>query len=211
MTQFAHQPIDQLTSRLSNALFDKGCIQFGTFTLKSGITSPIYLDLRLLVSHPSLMRAVSQTMARVVHTLTFDRIAAIPYAGLPIGVALALEVNRPLIYARREVKAHGTRRAVEGAFESGETVLLVDDLITRGDSKLEAIAELESVGLQVQDVLVLIDREQGGAEDLAKNDRHLHTVLRLTQTLDTLLESARITPSQHAEILHYLKSTNPAR
>jgi len=209
MTQSAHQPIDQLTNRLSNALFDNGCIQFGTFILKSGITSPIYLDLRLLVSHPPLMREVGHTMARVAHTLTFDRIAAIPYAGLPIGVALALEMNRPLIYARREVKTHGTRRAIEGAFESGETVLLVDDLITRGDSKLEAIAQMESVGLNVRDVLVLIDRGQGGAEDLAKNNRRLHAVLRLTEALDALQESARITPSQHAEILHYLRSTNP--
>jgi orotate phosphoribosyltransferase len=118
-------------------------------------------------------------------------------------------MNCPLIYSRREVKTHGTRRAIEGTFESGETVLLVDDLITRGDSKLEAIAQLESVGLKVQDVLVLIDREQGGAEDLAKNNHRLHAVLRLTETLDALLESARIIPSQHAEILHYLRSTNP--
>ncbi len=190
---------------LATCLFNAGCIQFGTFTLKSGLTSPIYVDLRLLVSHPPLLREVACAMAQVARRLAFDRIAAIPYAGLPIGVALALELDQPLIYPRREIKAHGTRRAIEGAFEPGETVLLVDDLITRGDSKLEAIALLEEAGLTVRDVLVLIDREQSGAEDLARRGYWLHAVLRLTEILDMLRGSASITPAQHAKVLAYLR------
>jgi len=192
-------------SSLSTRLFEAGCIQFGTFTLKSGLTSPIYLDLRLLVSHPPLLREVARAMASTARELMFERIAAVPYAGLPIGVALALEMNWPLIYPRREVKEHGTRRAIEGYFQPGETALVVDDLITRGDSKLEAIAPLEAAGLTVRDVLVLIDREQGGAEDLARRGYHLHTILRLNELLDNLRESACITPDQHAQVLRYLE------
>jgi len=188
-------------------LFNAGCIQFGTFTLKSGLTSPIYVDLRLLVSHPPLLRQVARAMAEVARGLTFDRIAAIPYAGLPIGVALALELGRPLIYPRRQVKAHGTCRAIEGAFEPGETALLVDDLITRGDSKLEAIRPLEAAGLTVRDILVLIDREQGGAEYLVRRGYRLHAVLRLTEVLDALRESGRITPAQHTKVLTYLQDS----
>jgi uridine monophosphate synthetase len=120
---------------------------------------------------------------------------------------MALEMDRPLIYPRREVKAHGTRRAIEGAFEPGETVLLVDDLITRGDSKLEAIAPLEAAGLAVRDVLVLVDREQGGGEDLAQRGYQLHAVLQLTQILEMLEESSRVTPAQHAQVLAYLRHT----
>ena len=189
---------------LAQALYDSGCVKFGTFTLKSGLTSPIYIDLRLLVSKPSLLRRVARALGERAEELTFDRIAGIPYAALPIGVAMALELNRPMIYPRREVKAHGTRRAIEGAFEPGETALLVDDLITRGGSKLEAIETLQAADLVVHDVLVLIDREQGGAEDLAEQGYNLHAVLTLTDLLKELAASERISAGQYGEVQAYL-------
>jgi uridine monophosphate synthetase len=195
-------------THLATRLLKAGCIQFGQFTLKSGMQSPIYIDLRLLVSHPSLLRSVSSAMAGMAREITFDRIAAIPYAGIPIGVGLALELERPLIYPRREIKAHGTRRAIEGSFKPGEVALVVDDLITRGDSKVEAIAPLEAAGLTVEDVLVLIDREQGGPEDLARRGYRLHAVLRLTTLLEALREEKSITPAQHQEVLEYLLRSN---
>ena len=195
-----------MIQQISNALFDAGCVKFGTFTLKSGITSPIYIDLRLLASHPSLLRETACAMARPAGDLEFDRIAAIPYAGLPIGTALALEMDRPMIYLRKDVKAHGTRQAIEGVFEPGETALVVDDLITRGTSKIETIKPLEEAGLLVRDVLVLIDREQGGVDDLSQRGYRLHAVLQLSDTLAALRESGRITPVQHDEVAEYLRA-----
>ena len=188
---------------LPQQLFDANCIQFGTFTLKSGLTSPVYIDLRLLASHPALLRDVACEMAAFARELTFDRIAAIPLAGLPIGTALALEMDRPMFYPR-PVKAHGRRRAIEGTFAPGETALVVDDLITRGTSKIEAIEPLKDAGLVVQDVLVLIDREQGGVDDLAQQGYRLHAILKFTDILDALKESGRITAEQHAEVMAYL-------
>ena len=191
-------------NHLASALFEAGCVQFGEFTLKSGLTSPIYVDLRLLVSHPRLLKQIGQSMAEVARRLTFDRIAAIPFGGFPIGVALSLELSCPLVYPRPP-KQHGTRRPIEGAFERGETVLLVDDLITRGGSKLEAIDALEAAGLRVRDVLVLIDRGQGGADDLAHRGYRLHGLMQLADLVDMLRAQKLITPPQHESVIAYLR------
>jgi orotate phosphoribosyltransferase len=201
---------------LAVGLFEAGCVQFGRFKLKSGMISPIYIDLRLLVSAPAMLWQAAGALAEIIRglpgpeglptrpPLTFDRIAAIPYAALPIGVALSLIIDRPMVYPRKEVKTYGTSRPIEGRFNPGEKVLLLDDLITRGDSKLEAIAPLEQVGLIVEDILVIIDREQGGADVLAEHGYRLHSLLTLREMLDILARQEAITLEQHAEVLDYL-------
>jgi len=188
------------------ALYDAGCVQFGEFKLKSGLLSPIYIDLRLLVTTPRLLGQVAQAMAGLIREreLAFDRLAAIPYAALPIGVALSLELNRPLIYPRKETKDYGTGRGIEGAFRPGETALLVDDVITKGHAKIEALAPLLEAGLVVRDVLVVIDREQGGAEELAARGYRLHSVLRLGALLNTLASAGRLSHAQAQEVMQWI-------
>ncbi|NIO68712.1 MAG: orotate phosphoribosyltransferase, partial [Anaerolineae bacterium] len=165
---------------------------------------PIYIDLRLLVSHPSTLRDVARAYAQLLRPLAFDRLAAIPYAALPIGTAVSLELGCPLIYPRKEVKGHGTKRAVEGEFQKGERVVVLDDLITTGASKLEAIAPLEELGLQVEDVVVLIDREQGGREYLEERGYRLHAVFGLGEMLDVLAQHGRISTAQRDEVKAFL-------
>jgi len=191
-------------STLAEHLFTAGCVKFGHFTLKSGLESPIYVDLRLLVSHPQLLREVAGAMAEKSRECEYDRIAAIPYAGLPIGVAICLALDCPLVYPRAAVKDYGTRKAIEGEFTSGERVLVVDDLITRGDSKFEAIMPLENAGLAVRDVVVLIDREQGGKEDLAQRGYALHAVYGLLQLLTELRDAGCVSDAQFDEVCDYL-------
>ncbi len=189
---------------LALALYTAGAIQFGEFKLKSGIVSPFYLDLRLLVSYPRVLRDAARAMATTLAGCTFDRLAAIPYAGLPIGVALALEMNRPLIYPRREIKDHGTGRMIEGEFRSGETVVLVDDVITKGTSKVEALQPLLGAGLSVRDMVVLIDREQGGVEELAARGFRIHSVLKARQIMSTLKDADKISEGQYQSVLSFL-------
>jgi uridine monophosphate synthetase len=186
------------------ALADIGCVKFGQFTLTSGLQSPIYIDLRLLVSHPGTLRDVARAYAQLLRPLAFDRLAAIPYAALPIGTAVSLELGCPLIYPRKEAKGHGTRRVVEGEFQKDERVVVLDDLITTGASKLEAIAPLEELGLQVEDIVVLIDREQGGREDLEERGYRLHAVFGLGKMLDVLAQHGRISTAQRDEVKAFL-------
>ncbi len=182
-----------------------GAVRFGTFTLKSGQRSPIYIDLRLLASHPDVLRRVATAYAALLKGLEYDRIAAIPYAALPIGTAVALHTGQPLIYPRKEPKAYGTGRAIEGTHAEGERVVVLDDLISTGGSKIEAIEPLRDAGLAVTDVVVLIDRQSGGREELAAHGYRLHSVFTLGQILDVLAAHSIVSGEQRAQVLDWLR------
>lgn len=190
---------------LADALLTSNCVRFGQFTLKSGAVSPVYIDLRRLVSHPETLRRVARAYAEKLRELKFDRLAGIPYAALPIATAIALEMNRPLIYPRRETKDYGMRAAIEGEFAAGETVAVIDDLATTGGTKIESIEKLEAAGLIVRDIVVLIDREQGARETLAAAGFRLHTIFTLRQVLAEWQRAGAITPAQFDEVLNFLK------
>ena len=197
------------TRNLARALFEAGCVRFGDFTLHSGAHSPVYVDLRLLVTYPRVLSEVARTYARLLQPLTYDRIAAIPYAALPIGTAVALQTGTPLIYPRKETKSHGTRRQIEGEYQAGERVVLLDDLISSGGSKLEALVPLEAAGLEIQDVVVLIDREQGGREDLARHGYHLHAALTLCELANALVQDGKLSSADGRRVHEYLQSQRP--
>jgi uridine monophosphate synthetase len=191
-------------AQIAQALDGLGAVKFGSFTLKSGATSPVYIDLRMLAGDPVLLGQVARAYGALLEGLSFDRLAAIPLAGLPIGTAVALATDRPMVYPRPTVKQHGTGQSVEGPFQAGETVVVIDDLISSGLSKREAIAPLEAAGLKVRDVVVLIDREGGGAADLAAAGYRLHAVLTLTQIVDHLHAAGRLDDAMRRTVLDFV-------
>jgi orotate phosphoribosyltransferase len=194
-----------IAETIAQTLFEIGAVRFGRFVLHSGRVSPIYLDLRLLVSHPEALRQVARAYGEKLEPLAFDRLAATPLAGLPIGTAVALEMDRPLIYPRKQVKGYGTGNEIEGKWQVGETAVVLDDLVTSGDSLLEAITSLKTSGLRVRDAVVLIDREQGGREALQDQGYHLHSVLSLSHLLAILESHDHITARQRANVLKALR------
>lgn len=202
--------LDVTIEMLVLKLADIGAVCFGEFKLKSGQISPVYIDLRLLASYPDVLALVATTYAHLLSGLNFERIAAIPYAALPIGTAVAMRTNQPLIYPRKEVKSYGTRRPIEGAYVAGERVVVLDDLITTGASKLETIKPLEDAGLEVEDIVVLIDRQGGGEEELARAGYRLHSVLTLTEILDILLAYGRIDTTQRQAVISWLNRGSAA-
>lgn len=160
-------------------LYDVGCILFGNFVQASGAVFPYYIDLRKIISNPQLFQQVLRAYAEILKDLSFDRIAGIPYGSLPTATGLALQLNRPMIFPRKEVKAHGTRRMVEGNFEPGETAVVVDDILISGNSAMEGAAKLKSVGLHVQDIVVFLDHEQDVKGRLRANGYQPHSVLTI--------------------------------
>ena len=192
---------------LADGLLEAGCVRFGNFTLKSGLQSPIYLDLRRLVGSPRLLEEAASAYVDLLRDLSFDRLAALPYAALPIGTAASLLGGWPLIYPRKEVKEYGTRAEIEGVWVAGERVVILDDLATTGRSKFEAIDKLTAAGLQVKEVVVLIDRQSGAREALAGCGCRMHSVFRLSEMLDYWERSGRIAPEQAAEVRRFLRET----
>lgn len=195
---------DPLLEKLAITLFDIGAVQLGKFKLHSGRTSRIYLDLRLLVSFPQALRLATAAYRHVLESLSFDLLAAPPLAGLPLGTALCLELDKPLIYPRKTAKSYGTGKSIEGKWEVGQTAVVIDDVITSGDSILQAIVSLKTAGLQVQDAVVLIDREQGGVAHMREQGYTPHAAITITRLLTILEEKERITTKQRAKVLKSL-------
>ncbi|MFN6560393.1 MAG: bifunctional orotidine-5'-phosphate decarboxylase/orotate phosphoribosyltransferase [Nostoc sp. ChiSLP01] len=177
-------------------LYDIGCIMFGNFVQASGAVFPYYIDLRKIISNPQVFNQVLTAYEEILKNLNFDRLAGIPYGSLPTATGLALRLNCPMIFPRKEVKAHGTRKVIEGNFHPGEIVVVVDDILISGKSVMEGAEKLESAGLNVNDIVVFIDHEQGVKDRLQQNGYRSHAVLTISEITNTLYQAARINDEQ---------------
>jgi uridine monophosphate synthetase len=190
---------------LADELHSAGCIKFGEFTLKSGLKSPIYIDLRRIITFPKLLEQVGATYLPLLKDLKFDRIAGLPYAAIPIATAISLAGNYPMIYPRKEVKSYGTKAEIEGDYNAGETVVIIDDLATTGGSKFEAIEKLTGAGLVVKDVVVLVDRQSGAKESLAQAGYSMHAVLTIGQLLEYWEANGKVEKDKIEETRRFLE------
>jgi uridine monophosphate synthetase len=179
-------------------LFDIGCLLFGEYVQASGALFNYYIDLRRIISNPNIFHQVLHAYSDLLANLHFDRIAGIPYGSLPTATGLSLLLHKPLIYPRKEVKAHGARRLIEGDFQEGETALVVDDILITGGSVLEGIGKLESSGLRVKDVVVFIDHGGAAAQRLADAGYRTRAVLTIEQITVVLREAGRLSAEQAA-------------
>jgi len=191
---------------LADGLLEAGCIKFDGFILKSGLKSPIYIDLRQIITYPKLLEQVGAAYLPILEKLEFQRIAGLPYAAIPIATVISLRGNYPMLYPRKEVKAYGTKAEIEGEYHAGETVVVIDDLATTGGSKFEAIEKLTGAGLVVKDVVVLIDRQSGAKEALEVAGFRLHAVLTITELLDYWEKTGKVEKRRIKETRTFLKN-----
>ncbi|MES2217444.1 MAG: orotate phosphoribosyltransferase [Pseudomonadota bacterium] len=190
--------------QLIHEFFKIKVIKFGEFKLKSGINSPVYIDLRQLISHPQLLRAAATLLWQSCQRLSFDLLCGIPYTALPIATCLSLQENIPMIMRRKEKKAYGTQQQIEGSYQAGQTCLIIEDVITSGNSVVETLNDLRENNIIVRDVAVLIDREQGGLANLQQQNLKVHAALTLTEIFTGLFQQNLLTESEQSLINNFL-------
>jgi orotate phosphoribosyltransferase/uridine monophosphate synthetase len=200
---------------LAEALFRLGGVKFGSFTLgRSTVDSPIYVDPKVLLREPRILARVAQLIKtetelglamREPRFQSFDQVAGVPYGGLHLATAYSLASNVPMIYGIPP-RADGGEPKIEGRYKEGETVLVIDDLMTTGGSLLETLGILKGAGLVVHDAIVLVDRGQGGVERLKRYGLHLVPLLNLTQMLNHYSAQGHISEADYRQSLEYVRT-----
>lgn len=194
----------ELLEELAMVLVKVKAIQFGTFTLASGRISSYYVDLRTIPSYPgaykTLVTAFTAFMQHEFKKDSYDAIAGIPTAGLTLSSPMALSLEKPMIYVRKDAKDHGKGKQVEGVTKPGWRVLVVDDVITTGGSVLSAVEALRSEGCEVESASVVIDRLEGGAASMKKEEVKLHTMTDILELVKILRGKALLSTEEASAV-----------
>jgi orotate phosphoribosyltransferase len=200
---------EEMKAKLGRILNKIGALKFGTFRLTSGEVSPYYIDLRIVPSFPDAFKRICDFYLALIQsdigTDGFDRLAGIPTAGISFSSITAYNLKKPFIYVRPTERQHGRGRRVEGILSPGDRVLLMDDLITSGGSILKAAEAVRTEGGVVTDVVVLLDREENGQKNLAKNGITLHYLLTTSEAAYKLYDIGALTEDQLGTILKQVK------
>ncbi|HZL08177.1 MAG TPA: orotate phosphoribosyltransferase [Candidatus Dormibacteraeota bacterium] len=197
---------DETKLNVALSLHKYGILQFGQFTLKSGIVAPFYIDMRIVQSFPEALHSITSIYAEMVQDLPQDVfLAGIPEAGIPLATAVGYETNRPLIQPRAKVKDHGTGKSIEGKWKAGDKVAIIDDLVTKGDSKIESIAQFKACELEVIGFYLLFDREMGGKQLVEKAGYKVEIAMTMTEVFTILLEAKKLTQDQYDEMINFMR------
>lgn len=197
-------------ARVADALYRSGCLKFGNFRIKSGALSPYYVDLACLLSSPRELCNIADATACEIRNIMavdkIDKLASIELKGALILPSIACQLNLPCTIVRKEEKAYGVTGRIAGAeVIKGDHVLFFDDVVSEGLSKVEGIKPLEELGAVVKHLMVVVDREQGGRENLEKLGYKVHALSKVSELVKALLQSGHISKEQADAVLNYIK------
>jgi len=196
--------------KVANALYSSGCLKFGSFQIKSGALSPYYIDLACLLSSPkalcNIVDIAANRIGKIMASERIDKLASIELKGALILSSVAFKVNLPCIVVRKEKKAYGATGRIAGAeVAKDENILFFDDVVSEGLSKLEGIKPLEELGAHVRHVMVVVDREQGGKENIEKLGYKVHALAKVSELVNCLLQARKISGKQAKAVMGYIK------
>jgi len=190
------------------SLYEIGSVKFDKFVLSSGLVTPVYFDLRILISHPKLLNQASLLMKEYIdkHKIDYDIICGVPYGALGLATALSIQTDKPAVFKRHEAKNYGLGKLVEGVYEKGDRCLLVEDVVVYGSGSIECIKNLEQVGINVTDTITLLDREQGGADNIRSHGAKFHGVIKASDLLEHLFKKGKISQQTKEDTITFLLS-----
>ena len=198
------------TTLIAQALTRSGALKFGSFKLRSGVTSPYYIDLTWLLSSPQdfecIVDKVSEKIKALSSSTHIDKLASIELKGALLLPSIAGKLKMPCVIVRKESKAYGlTGRIAGGEVKKGEHLVFFDDVVTSGGSKLEGIRPIEQAGGKVETILVVVDREQGGRETLERLGYQVKSVTTISDLVRGLQSTGALSHERADKILGYLK------
>jgi orotate phosphoribosyltransferase len=198
-----------LMKQVGILLIKNNAIKFGDYILSSGKKSPYYIDLRQTISSPITMDWIGNSLTRIILNEIgkdkIDRILGVPTAGVPFATVVSQKLGLPLIYYRQARKEHGVRKKIEGILERNDRVLVVDDLITTGESVIEAAEVVRDQGGVVNELVVLLDREQGGQQKLRTSRIEPHILFRISDAMTWLHTVGLIEDKVYETLKRYIE------
>nr|XP_012152645.1 PREDICTED: uridine 5'-monophosphate synthase [Megachile rotundata] len=197
--------MDAELKELAISLYEINALKFGEFTTKIGLKTPVYFDLRVIISYPKVMARLAKILWKFAEDCSkVDQICGVPYTALPLATLISVDSDIPMLIKRKEAKAYGTKKMIEGHFKPGDHCIIIEDVVTSGSSILETVHALRKEGLKVTEAFVVIDREQGGKKNIENHGIKVRSLYTVTRLMAYLLETNKITPKIVKEVTDYL-------
>lgn len=203
-----HEKYNGELRKLAVKLFEINALKFGDFKMKVGISSPIYFDLRVIVSYPVVMNELSTLLVEFMkwHELKVDHVCGVPYTALPIATIISVQTSTSMLIRRKEAKSYGTKKLIEGSFNTNDQCLIIEDVVSSGSSILETVNDLTDVGVKVTDAIVVVDRQQGGKANVEEQHVRMHSLYTLSYLLKLLEEEQKIDSKTVESVAKYIET-----